>query len=242
MNQNLKFIICKVCNKSALRRGWRQFYCIPCSELRSKGSVRKSALRQKSDIILRGIEISKSHVRKSITGYRPFASDDGWMVSFKIPFTQAASKNHVWSLASGSGHVFKRAESRQFQNVIVAKIQEGIREHKVFQNKIWIDLFVQKPNHKGDAINVVDVICDGLKVGLGVDDRWFCIRQVDWEISKHDPQIFITVFQNEPFDVQPCSHCGRILRLDKFGKKHSSRLGVARVCRDCRDSKLKILP
>lgn len=213
-----------------------QKYCIACSEevaLQRNGGSKVIQARRRSDRILRGIEISKKSVRTSITGYQPFIPDDGWMVSFTVPFQQAASKNHVWSLGGGGGHVFKRTESRTFQKLVSDKVHEGTRDVQIYQNKIWIDLFVQKPHHRGDAINVVDVICDGLKEGLKVDDRWFCLRQVDWEIAKHDPKIFISVYQNQPHDVVACSHCGRLLRLENFTKKRNQPLGVDRVCKDC---------
>jgi Holliday junction resolvase RusA-like endonuclease len=226
---------CERCGGLLSRRTVMQRYCLSCSETLSQKRIgARLPKKAKSDVILRGIEISKSVVRKAITQHRPFNADDGWIFSFKIPFSQAASKNHVWSLAGGGGHVFKRQQSRSFQNAIAHIIRQGTRDFHVYQNKIWIEFFVQKPHHKGDAINVVDVICDGIKVGLGIDDRWFCLRQVDWEIAKHDPQIFVTICQNQEFDAQACSHCGRILSLDNFRQKKTARLGVDRVCRECR--------
>lgn len=178
--------------------------------------------------------VSKQTARSSLTESAPFLPDDGWMCAFKVPFTMAASKNHTWSLSKGGGHVFKRQQSRRFQDLVAVKAKEATRQFKVFQNKLWIDLFVQKPNNKCDAINVIDVVCDGLKIGLGIDDRWFCIKQVDWEIAKNDPQIFVRVYQKDAFDVNACSHCGRVLTLDNFKKKKTTTLGVDRVCRECR--------
>jgi len=191
--------------------------------------------RQRSRIIERGSAISRETARKSLSGGELFLSDDGWMAAFKIPFSFALSKNHVWSMAKGGGHVFKREQARKYQDFIAIKVKECTRGLVIHQNKIWIDLFVQKPNHKGDAINVVDSICDGLKVGLGIDDRWFCIRQLDWEIAKDDPQIFVKIFQRDCFDAIACSHCGRVLGLDHFNKKKNTKFGVDRACRDCRN-------
>jgi Holliday junction resolvase RusA-like endonuclease len=193
--------------------------------------------RQRSLIVERGASLSKEVVRKSLSGGELFLADDGWMAAFKIPFSFALSKNHVWSMARGGGHVFKREQARKYQDFIALKAKECTRGLTIYRNKIWIDLFVQKPNHKGDAINIVDSVCDGLKVGLGIDDRWFCIRQLDWEIAKDDPQVFVKIFQRDCFDALACSHCGRILAMEHFGKKKSSKLGVDRACRVCRGSK-----
>lgn len=218
------------------RRSKMQRYCTPCSEkraaLRAGGAPKQ--VSEPSPTIQRGLAISRQVARRSLWEPAPFNSDTGWTVSFKVPFTQAASKNHVWSLGKGSGHVFKRAQTRTFEDLLIAKTREACRDVTVHQNKIWIEIFVQKPHHRGDAINVVDVVCDGLKKGLGVDDRWFCLRGVDWEIAKENPQIFVTVRQSQEFDAQACSHCGRILSLDHFKKKRTARLGVDRVCGGCR--------
>jgi len=229
---------CQECGQAAPKRGFYQKYCRECSEVKSRKRARSTAHatrpERKSAIIQKGIETSKKAARVLLTDRELFSAEWGWMASFKVPFSQAVSKNHIWSMSGHGGHVFKRQESRSYQNLIACKVREATRDIKVFQNKLWIDLFVQKRNHKGDAVNVVDSICDGLKVGLDLDDRWFSIRQVDWEIAKHNPQIFITVMQRDLYDVQACSHCGRLLTLDNFGKKSNAKLGVDRACIDCR--------
>lgn len=233
-------INCIACNKTTPRRGAMQKYCPECSDNQDLTRRRGAAARDRSQsaIIARGIELSKASARQSLLEKAPFVADDGWMVAFKIPYSPAASKNFTWSLAAQhGGHVFKRQMARQYQDAVALKVKAAVKEFEVFENKIWIELFVQKPSHKADAINVVDSICDGIKVGLGLDDRWFCIRQLDWEIAKHNPQIHISIYQRDAFHVRACSHCGRLLALDNFGKKKGARLGVDRVCRECRNAK-----
>jgi hypothetical protein len=233
-------INCAACNKTTVKRSGMQKYCRPCSEARSaerakgRGGARRA---QDSKFIERGLAISKAASRTSLVDDEAFDAGDGWVVKFKIPFSGAASKNHVWSLGKGGGHVFKRMESRSYQDVIAYQVKQATRGLPVCNNKIWIDLFVQKPHHKGDAINVIDVVCDGLKVGLGIDDRWFCIRKVDWEIAKNDPQIFVSVYQPDAFEARACSHCGRVLSLDNFGANKTATSGVGRVCRECRNAR-----
>jgi hypothetical protein len=237
MTEMIQGFLCQSCGQPAPKRGAMQKYCVPCSESQHRDRGRRNTAvarpKIKSALIKSGIQVSAETARESLSGGELFLADDGWMCGFKVPFTIAASKNHVWSMAGNGGHVFKRQQSRQFQDVVAHKVKAACRGLTVFQNKIWIDLFVQKPHNKADAINVVDLVCDGIKVGLGIDDRWFCIRQLDWEIAKTDPQIFIKIFQRDTFDAIACSHCGRILGLENFRKKKGTKLGTDRVCKEC---------
>jgi len=231
---NRKHVVCIGCGELAPWRGGAQKYCVTCSEARhvSRSGQREAAERAASAVIERGKAISAKVSRKSLVWSPPPVFHE-WQVKFKIPFDRASSKNHVWSLAAGGGHVFKGKQSRAFQDLVAHKIKIATAGLPVVQNKVWIELFVQKPHHMGDAINVVDVICDGLKVGLGVDDRWFCLEGVDWEITKNNPQIFVTVSQRDNFDAQACSHCGRILPFESFRKKKTTKSGFDRVCLQC---------
>lgn len=248
-------IICADCGQAAPRRGNVQKYCLPCSEARDlarksrwdkdhpRDSKRLAAWRagRVSAIEKRGLTFNAAASRQRVGATEQFSADAGWMVCFSFPFSKAASKNHIWNYSPGS-HVFKRRESNDYQNALALRAKETVRGKRIFQNKIWIDLFVQKPDHRSDAINVIDAVCDALKVGLGVDDRWFCIRQVDWEIVKTDPTIFISVFQRDTFDAQACSHCGRIRPFTDFAKSRSTKNGIGRACIDCRNTKQPIKP
>lgn len=104
----------------------------------------------------------------------------------------------------------------------------------VVHNKLWIGLFVEKPDHRGDAINVVDLVCDGIRDAIDVDDRWFCLQFVDWRVNKADPKIFIQIGQEDVEPSQVCSYCGQILVLESFTKKTGNPHGHDRVCRECR--------
>ena len=105
-----------------------------------------------------------------------------------------------------------------------------------FNNKVWLDVLVQKPNHKGDAVNVLDLVCDAIKEAIGVDDRWFAIRRLDWEIVKDNPRLVLGVSQDSDVDSQLCSYCGQIKPFAAFNRSRHSRLGVGRECVDCRRS------
>jgi hypothetical protein len=156
-----------------------------------------------------------------------------WMLRVAVPFDYAASKNHIYAL-TGAGHVALRRESKAKRSEIALALRQGLGNRNVAHNKVWIDILVQKPNHRGDAVNVVDLVCDAVKDALPVDDRWFCLRRVDWEIVKEHPQLIIGVGQETDVDAQVCSDCGQIKPLSDFHKNRDSRLGIGRQCRDCR--------
>lgn len=155
-----------------------------------------------------------------------------WYGRVAVPFSYAASKNHIYTMTR-RGHVSLRKEVRTKRAAITAAVRGVLAGHRVAHNKVWIDLFIQKPNHKGDAINVVDMVCDAIKDAIPVDDRWFSIRRLDWEIAKVNPQMFIGIGQDTTTDCQVCSHCGRVLPFEAFGRRRSSRLGIARACKRC---------
>ena len=156
-----------------------------------------------------------------------------WIMRVAVPFTYAASKNHIYARRR-SGHVFLRRESKAKRAEITAAIRAGLVDRRVAHNKVWLDVLVQKPDHYGDAINVIDLVCDAVKDAVPVDDRWFCIRRLDWEIVKEDPQLIIGIGQDSLEDAQVCSYCGQIKPLTAFNKAKNRPLGVGRECRECR--------
>src|SRR5512139_1740235 len=172
-------IICAKCGQPTPKRAAMQLYCIKCSgEVDSARRYKRKREVAWSPAIERGLAISASTARRSLTERTSDGSlsNRAWFISFKVPYSQAASKNFVWGIGMGGGHVFKRQQSRDYQGLIESKVRDLVTNIKVFNNKVWVDLFVQKPNHKSDAINVISVICDGIKKGIGLDDRWFSIQ------------------------------------------------------------------
>lgn len=155
-----------------------------------------------------------------------------WYRRIAVEFSWSGSKNHIFANTS-RGHVFMRAESSAFRSEITARVREVTEDVQVRHNKLWLDIFVQKPTHRGDAANFVDMVCDAVKDGLGLDDRWYSIREVDWEITKSDPMLFIGFGQVDDFDIRICSSCGRGLTPDNFQRAANLPLGVGRNCRDC---------
>lgn len=239
---------CADCGAEFVKRNAVHTYCDPCSDVRA--AKRRQAwsernpdwqrdperlAEQQSAAAARkvenGIAISE-RARSTIAD--PFGVVDlAWYIRIKIPFTYAISKNALYGQGI-SRRVFMRSESKAVRDQIVRELREaGLRE-RVKNYKLWIDFLVQKPDHRGDAVNVVDVACDAIKIAAGLDDRWYSIRRLDWEVVKRSPSLFIGIGQEECVDSQVCTTCGRTLPFAHFTRKRGATNGVDRYCRECR--------
>lgn len=240
-------IVCERCGESAPKRGpGKQKYCLPCSEICSRERAAKWARevgtpRAASAVAARGLEISRAHalsLPRSHGATPPLI----WTLTVAIPYNQRGSKNAIYTPGQKS-HIALRREAVAYRDGITLLLKSSIASHgqRIAHNKVWIDLFIQKPNHTSDAINLIDLLCDAIKKAVGVDDRWFSIARVDWQIVKENPNIFIQIGQESECDVSVCSSCGRVLPLNSFQKNASLALGIARNCRDCAKSRVKRL-
>ena len=156
-----------------------------------------------------------------------------WQRHVSIPFSYALSKNQMFA-RTRSGNVMLRRESRDLRLQITRAVKAALYEQHVAHNKLWISILVDKPDHRGDAVNVIDLICDALKDAMRVDDRWFCIGNVDWQVNKTNPRIHIFFGQDTDEDAQVCSICGLIKPLTAFHKSKRYTLGVTYECKSCR--------
>lgn len=244
-----KVLVCAECGKTTLRRGHVQKYCVECSDKKnlergrawarnnppSKEYTSKQSAAQKSRITSNGLSISAGER----TEWDWPVEEIGllWVVRFHVPFSWASSKNRIYANC-GKGHIALRQGVRDYRSMIAKNALEALGDRIVVQNKVWLDIMVEKPNHRGDAVNVVDSICDALKVAVGVDDRWFCIRRLDWRVSKsRDPLIWIGIGQASREAAQVCSSCGRVLDLSNFARHARNHTGRGRNCNDCRNGK-----
>jgi hypothetical protein len=156
-----------------------------------------------------------------------------WLVRVSVPFTYDASKNSRHSL-SKSG-LFTRKAFVQFRTALALTLKSALARQgiKPVDGKLWLDLFVQKSNHRGDAVNVVEAICDAVQDATGVNDRWYSIKRLDWQVVHRDPMIFVGVSQETTVPQSMCSCCG-LIRPDT--EMHTSRglRSKTRICVACR--------
>lgn len=253
----MQTIICQLCNSSILVRNPKmQKYCSPCSNIRDAERKRKWAnadyqkrrkdpdtiarrnyLNHARNKVLRNLGVDASKENRFGDNLPPSTKTLLWNVVLEYPFDYCLSKNSIFRMNSG-GHVFLRQERKRSMEKVGFLISNLISENKiqVAQNKVWLDFFIEKPDFRGDAVNFVDSLCDAIKMGVGIDDRWFCVGTIDWRIVKVDPKIYIRIGQDSSENVQCCSYCGRMLSFEKFGRRsNSSRApnNIARVCFGC---------
>lgn len=163
-----------------------------------------------------------------------------WIVRFMVPFSYAASKNSLYGRNGDpkkrkQNYIFIRKEAKDYRDAIALLAKDALRDIKVKHSKIWIGIFVEKSHHRGDAINVVDLICDALKLAIPVDDRWYSIRRLDWSINRHDPHLFIEIAQERgATDSKVCRFCGEIRPLTDFTNSKHGYLGKDNECFTCR--------
>lgn len=119
------------------------------------------------------------------------------LIQFEIPFSGSLSKNKNFFAArseKGAPIMKRRGSSKNIQRLIALLVSTKLgQEPWPEKTKTWIDIVVQKSSNRWDAQNVVDVLFDGIRDGLQVDDRWFAIGLLDWEIQPVDPNIYVQV-------------------------------------------------
>lgn len=159
-----------------------------------------------------------------------------WLVKFSLPFSWVASKNATYGRGVDRGNrIFIKSGVRQYRDQITALTKQAMRGITLRHAKLWLDIFVEKPANKGDAVNVVDLVCDAIKHAIPLDDRWYSIRRLDWSINKADPHLFIGLGQETgATDSKACSYCGEISPLSDFTFSKSGNLGRANICIRCR--------
>jgi Holliday junction resolvase RusA-like endonuclease len=114
-------------------------------------------------------------------------------ITVVVPWSASASKNA--SHRFGSKRVWMPQGVKNWHAFVQLEIRKALKGTWWLPRKTWFSLMVCKPNNRSDAINLVDLAADAIKRAIGVDDRWFSIGQVDWEIDAENPRIVIEVWQ-----------------------------------------------
>lgn len=114
-------------------------------------------------------------------------------IEFEIPYTPEIGKNQMKGF--GRGYHYTKPS---YKNA-VASLTELVRGYsgniKWKKDKVWVEIFLQKPRLVCDVANLIDGIYDAVKVGIGIDDCYFSGKQ-DWEYGKGvNPYIFISIRQ-----------------------------------------------
>jgi hypothetical protein len=115
--------------------------------------------------------------------------------TFQIPYSMALSKNQRHGYAKG-----KVWTQRQTQTEMDAISYLCMPTRNAWRKeKINVHIYVFRPDMKGDPVNFQDVILDGIKIGIGIDDNVYeC--STTWEVDKTNPRVVITVSQGDKDD------------------------------------------
>lgn len=109
-----------------------------------------------------------------------------WVAEASIPFDTAYSKNRLWRPKAGGGHYIDKDVKRDSIGLgllLRASLKKmGPDFHIPPKSKVFLDIFVAMPNHRGDAINYLDFVADAVKGAIGIDDRWFAVWRLDWAV------------------------------------------------------------
>lgn len=240
------WVLCPDCKVRGFQRGKNRQRCRECSEDRTRkykaGWAREHPQSHDPERSRQHREARRARLLEAGAAASPSSSiswaareppELAWLVRVAVPFDYAMSKNAMWR-SVGAGHVVLREESNTARQLLATTLRAALGDQEVVQNRLWLDLLVEKPNHKGDAVNVIDLVSDAVQDATGLDDRWYSIRRLDWAVVKTGPRLFVGIGQEVgAVESQVCSYCGQVLPLDAFGKNRAMKSGHARTCLVC---------
>jgi len=219
---------CTLKRRTEYKREWARQHSKPITKEQLQKRYAKIKEKQRK-YHLKGLENGEKVGKQKLYNFCKNEISGRAEIAFNMPFTYNMSKNHIWSQGKsweGRRTVYKRDEARVQEQLIIEHLEDCKGIFK--KNKVWLDIFVEKPDNKGDAVNFVDLICDAVKKGIDIDDRWFSLGRVDWQIVKgREPLVFIRVYQEDNWDATVCSYCGRLLPKECFRGKNG------RECKEC---------
>lgn len=119
-----------------------------------------------------------------------------WLCEVRIPFSYAISKNKA--VRWGNGHTYTPSEHKGLRDALSFLLLRELNGIPVFpRKKIWLDIHVEKPDMRGDAINVLDFVADAVKDAMHIDDRWYSVFRLDWTVKKDNPLLYVRIGQEE---------------------------------------------
>ncbi len=162
----------------------------------------------------------------------------GWRVEVTIPFDGLFSKNRVAVIRkvkrTGRRFVGKSDESRARQNALTLLVRAALNRARaeVVVDRLFLTIEVFKTDHRTDAVNVLDIVCDAVRDASGLDDRWFEVEGLRWEIVPKRPTLRVIAWQEDESMPRACGACERDLEHSAFGAGRGPR-GRAWFCREC---------
>jgi len=107
-------------------------------------------------------------------------------IGFVVPYLEYLNKNKKY-VARGNKCLSSRY--RNALSYVEFALKECLKNQpRPKKGKCLVDIIIYRPHMRGDPINFIDGICDGMIKCLDFDDRWFTVR-LDWELDKKRPHI-----------------------------------------------------
>ena len=116
------------------------------------------------------------------------------IIEIELPYMPELGKNQMKGFRKGGGYYVQQGYKDAVQAIVSLLVMKG-KGIKWKQDKVWVEIFLQKSRPNSDVANFIDGIYDAIKIGIGVDDCWFAGKQ-DFEYDKEiEPYIIITITQ-----------------------------------------------
>ena len=128
-----------------------------------------------------------------------------WRVGVTLPLDWGWSKNRVWVARAGSYGRRMNPEARAKRDALALILRAELGRQGVLQvarNVLWLRLHCALPNHRGDALNVLDLVADAVQDATGLDDRWYAVEGLTWELRPDRPELRVWVGQASLEDVK----------------------------------------
>lgn len=102
-------------------------------------------------------------------------------VVVRLPWLPALSKNRQHRVRRRGLYLTAEAQAARDTVAWLVKAALGTRRFPPTA-KLWLALFVDRPDLRQDPINVLDAVADAVKGVVGVDDRYFAVAGLDWAL------------------------------------------------------------
>lgn len=115
-------------------------------------------------------------------------------------YSPALSKNARLK-RSFRGRMYIAPAAKIAEAKLEKELKTALKNVNFYTNKIYLDCVVFKTRTNTDSINFIDGVADCLKRVILVDDRYFCIKNWDYEVDRVNPRIVLRLFQPDRRNV-----------------------------------------
>lgn len=122
------------------------------------------------------------------------------LATVRVTYNSKLSKNA--RIANRFKGFYIKPDAKAAEATLEYELTLALKRVKMYNNKVYLEIFVCKPRTNIDAINFLDAIADVLKRVIGVDDKWFSIKSLDWIVDTKNPYIVVKLYQPERRDVK----------------------------------------